>query len=207
MKPILSLAIAAALISTAPPVHARTGLAPAGDAAGLRWAQAQTGTPDAQAPDAGKRQGARPAPVQGLAGAYLAARQAAADSNFPAAARYFGEAVAADPGEAFLQDGALVSMISAGEIDRAVDLANRLAQTERAETELVALLRDMLKFSCSANMSGNPTITLPAGFTASGMPVGVQLVAAFGREDVLVRVASALEQAAPWADRRPALSA
>ena len=38
MKPILSLAIAAALISTAPPVHARTGLAPAGDAAGLRWA-------------------------------------------------------------------------------------------------------------------------------------------------------------------------
>lgn len=141
MKPILSLAIAAALISTAPPVHARTGLAPARDAAGLRWAQAQTGTPDAQAPDAGKRQGARPAPVQGLAGAYLAARQAAADSNFPAAARYFGEAVAADPGEAFLQDGALVSMISAGEIDRAVDLANRLAQTERAETELVALLR------------------------------------------------------------------
>jgi Asp-tRNA(Asn)/Glu-tRNA(Gln) amidotransferase A subunit family amidase len=38
-------------------------------------------------------------------------------------------------------------------------------------------------------------------------PIGVQLVAPLGREDVLLRVASQLEQAAPWADRTPPLFA
>lgn len=143
MKPILSLAIAAALISTAPPVGARPVPAPAGAAQDLRLAQAAPTTgPGAQTPPGSDtRQGLRPLPVAGLAGPYLAARQAATDSDFAAAARYFGDAVAADPAEAFLQDGALVSMISAGEMDRAVELANHLAQTGGDKTELGALVR------------------------------------------------------------------
>jgi amidase len=36
-----------------------------------------------------------------------------------------------------------------------------------------------------------------------GLPIGVQLVAAYAREDVLIRVASQLETAAPWAQRHP----
>jgi amidase len=42
--------------------------------------------------------------------------------------------------------------------------------------------------------------------TAEGLPVGMQLVAAYGREDLLIRVAAQLEQAQPWAHLTPTLA-
>jgi amidase len=56
-------------------------------------------------------------------------------------------------------------------------------------------------------MTGQPAISLPLHWSDDGLPIGVQLVAAYGREDVLVRLASQLEVAAPWTDRRPPISA
>jgi amidase len=41
----------------------------------------------------------------------------------------------------------------------------------------------------------------------AGLPIGVQLVAAFGREDLLIRVASQLERAVSWSARRPQIHA
>jgi amidase len=58
-------------------------------------------------------------------------------------------------------------------------------------------------FTPAFNMSGQPAISLPLHRTATGLPIGVHLVAAYGREDVLIRVASQLEQAAPWAHLHP----
>jgi len=56
------------------------------------------------------------------------------------------------------------------------------------------------------NMTGQPSISLPMHQTASGLPVGAMLTAAYGREDLLLRVAAQLEQASPWRDRRAPLA-
>ncbi len=62
-----------------------------------------------------------------------------------------------------------------------------------------------IPYTAQFNMTGQPAISLPLHRTPAGLPVGVQLVAAYGREDLLVKVAAQLEQAAPWSDRRPQL--
>jgi amidase len=61
----------------------------------------------------------------------------------------------------------------------------------------------LLTFTASFNVSGQPAITLPVWQSEEGFPIGVQLVAAYGREDILFQVASQLEAAMPWSDRRP----
>jgi amidase len=78
-----------------------------------------------------------------------------------------------------------------------------------AEHPLEGLLKGAVfaTFNSPFNATGQPAITIPLGTSSDGLPVGVQLVAAYGREDLLIRVASQLEQAAHWADRWPALSA
>lgn len=48
------------------------------------------------------------------------------------------------------------------------------------------------------NTGGQPAISLPLGEDSTGLPLGTQLVAAHGREDLLLRVASQLEAAYPW---------
>ncbi len=64
-----------------------------------------------------------------------------------------------------------------------------------------------IPYTAQFNMTGQPAVSLPLHWTADGLPVGVQLVAAYGREDVLIRLASQLEQAAPWSDRHPPICA
>jgi amidase len=49
-----------------------------------------------------------------------------------------------------------------------------------------------------ANVSGQPAISLPVDAGGDALPVGVQLIAELGREDLLIRVAAQLEQAMPW---------
>ena len=70
-----------------------------------------------------------------------------------------------------------------------------------------ARIASFMPWTAQFNVTGQPAVSLPLHWSAEGLPVGVQLVAQFGREDVLVRVASALEEAAPWAGRRPGVSA
>ena len=55
------------------------------------------------------------------------------------------------------------------------------------------------------NTTGQPAISLPLAESDAGLPIGIQLVADYGREDLLFEVAGQLEVEVPWVDRRAPL--
>ena len=81
-------------------------------------------------------------------------------------------------------------------------VGSMLNDTERPMAPL-ARAGEWVVFTSQFNMSGQPAISLPLHRTPTGLPVGIQLVAAYAREDLLIRVASQLEQAMPWAHLTP----
>jgi amidase len=66
---------------------------------------------------------------------------------------------------------------------------------------------EVIPFTPAFNATGQPAISLPLHWTPDGLPVGVHFVSAYPREDLLIRIAAQLEQAEPWANRRPPISA
>lgn len=72
--------------------------------------------------------------------------------------------------------------------------------------EMLGDLTRMTAFTIPYNLTGEPAMSLPLHRTPDGLPIGVQLVAPMGREDLLFRLAGQLEQARPWSHHRPALA-
>ena len=82
-----------------------------------------------------------------------------------------------------------------------------LADSGGSPDELLGRVFSYGPFTAHFNVTGQPAISLPLHWSEAGLPVGVQLVAASGREDLLLRVASQLEAAEPWNERRPPICA
>jgi amidase len=77
-----------------------------------------------------------------------------------------------------------------------------IIQTLGEQPDLVAGLQE---FTCPFNMTGHPTLTLPGGFSATGLPIAFQLVAANLDEATLVRAGAAYQRITFWHRRHPSL--
>ena len=85
----------------------------------------------------------------------------------------------------------------------------RLGEFSTPDEPFLGFIRagTFVPFTPLANMTGAPAISLPLWWNNEGLPIGTHLMAAYGREDILLRIASQLEGARPWVDRRPPVHA
>lgn len=66
---------------------------------------------------------------------------------------------------------------------------------------------DLIPFTPIANVTGNPAMSVPLHWNDARLPIGGHFVGRFGDEVTLLRLASQLEKARPWAFRHPLISA
>jgi amidase len=77
-----------------------------------------------------------------------------------------------------------------------------MIKTLGEQPDLIARLQE---YTCPFNMTGHPTITLPAGFSATGLPIAFQLVAANLDEATLIRAGAAFQRITSWHRHHPSL--
>jgi amidase len=74
-------------------------------------------------------------------------------------------------------------------------------------TNMLRKSGDFVPFTPAFNITGQPAVSLPLYHSSEGLPIGVQLVGAPAAEELLLSVSAQLEDARPWAERRPELAA
>ena len=74
---------------------------------------------------------------------------------------------------------------------------------DEADEAVGTRMGNLVSFTSPFDITGQPAISLPLYWNDAHLPIGVQLAAAYGREDVLLRIGAQLEAAAPWCERHP----
>jgi len=62
-----------------------------------------------------------------------------------------------------------------------------------------------IPFTPASNITGQPAVSVPLHWSDEGLPIGVQLIGGAYDEATLIRLAAQLEEAEPWAGKRPPL--
>ena len=73
-------------------------------------------------------------------------------------------------------------------------------------TRQAEMVRMYVFYTAPFNVTGQPAVSVPAGFGAVGLPLGVQLVGRANDEATLLSLAGQIEAERLWADRRPAIA-
>ena len=76
---------------------------------------------------------------------------------------------------------------------------------EKAADPMAMYLADV--YTIGVNLAGLPGVSVPAGFSAAGLPIGFQLIGQHYREAELLAIAHAYDRAHTWRERRPGLTA
>ncbi|MBN9408829.1 MAG: amidase [Burkholderiales bacterium] len=109
-------------------------------------------------------------------------------------------------GRAFAHAMAGVDMVLTPALARLPVPLGELSMQVASFTQFRRQVARYTPFLAVINAAGLPAACLPVHWSASGLPVACQLLAPFGREDRLLQLSAQLEQAAPWAHRRPPVS-
>ncbi len=91
---------------------------------------------------------------------------------------------------------------------RTINLVNALGLGSMLKSrvdELAEKIYSYMPYTAFANITGQPSMSVPLYWTEDKLPVGVMFSAAFGREDLLFQLAGQLERSQPWFDRFPDL--
>jgi aspartyl-tRNA(Asn)/glutamyl-tRNA(Gln) amidotransferase subunit A len=65
---------------------------------------------------------------------------------------------------------------------------------------------EFIPFTCVFNLSGNPAASIPCGFSADGLPIGLQIVGRLEDEETVLAASAAFEVARPWTEKYPPIS-
>jgi len=114
-------------------------------------------------------------------------------------ARRLGERLRAQVDEALRAVDVLVSPTTPG---AATPIATQGRVASKDEAWAIAVAGRSL-FTNPFNVTGHPAVSVPCGFTADGLPVGLQVIGRHYREADALRVAAAYEAITPWRTRRP----